>query len=81
MPILTMQVPVDADVYYRGETLARNEGTSLYDKFREWLDDYIENAQPSAETLEALREAKEIAANGGGQKFNSVDEMFAAMES
>lgn len=59
MPILTMQVPVDADVYYRGETLARDEGMSLYDKFNEWLDDYVEDAQLPVDTLEALKESKE----------------------
>ena len=79
MPILTMQVPVDADAYYRGETLARNEGLSLYDKFNEWLDDYVEDAQLPVETLEALREAKDMIANGGGQEYGSAEEMFEAM--
>ena len=79
MPILTMQVPVDADVYYRGETLARNEGVSLYDKFHEWLDDYVKDSPLPAETLEALREAKEMIANGSGQEYDSAEEMFEAM--
>ena len=79
MPILTMQVPVDADAYYRGETLARDEGVSLYDKFNEWLDEYVEDSPLPAETLEALREAKEMLANGSGQEYGSAEEMFEAM--
>lgn len=79
MPILTMQVPVDADIYYRGETLARDEGVSLYDKFNEWLDDYVEDTQLPVETLEALKEAKEMLANGSGQEYDSAEEMFEAM--
>ena len=33
----------------------------------------------SAETVEALREAKEMLANDSGQKFKTAEEMFAAL--
>ena len=56
MPILNMQVPVDADNYYQGETLARNEGMSLYDKFSEWLGEYLEDAQDAADLKEAIKQ-------------------------
>ncbi len=79
MPTLTMEVPVDANAYYKGETLARSEGTSLYDKISEWLDEYVEDTPLPTETLEALAEAREIRANGGGQRFKNADEMFAAL--
>lgn len=79
MPILTMQVPVDADVYYRGETLARDEGTSLYGKFKEWLDEYVEDNPLPAETLDALREAEEMLADDTGRGYDSAEEMFKAM--
>ncbi len=79
IPILTMQVPVDADAYYRGETLARDEGVSLYDKINEWLGEYANDAQLPAETLEALREAKEMFANGSGQEYGSAEELFEAL--
>ena len=33
MPVLNMEVPINTEAYYRGETIARREGVSLYDKF------------------------------------------------
>ena len=70
MPVLNMEVPVNADAYYRGETLARNEGVSLYDKFNEWLRDYIEDS----DDLAALNDA---VANDNGIRYtpDEVDRM------
>lgn len=72
MPVLNMEVPVNADAYYRGETLARNEGVSLYDKFNEWLRDYIEDS----DDLAALNDA---VANDNGIRYtpDEVDRMLS----
>ena len=29
MPVLNMEVPINTEAYYRGETIARREGVSL----------------------------------------------------
>lgn len=55
MPVLNMEVPINAEAYYRGETIARREGVSLYDKFAQWLNEYIEDADDA----EALNDAME----------------------
>ena len=39
MPVLNMEVPINTEAYYRGETIARKEGVSLYDKFAQWLNE------------------------------------------
>lgn len=48
MPVLNMEVPINTEAYYRGETIARKEGVSLYDKFAQWLNEYIEDADDAA---------------------------------
>ena len=48
MPVLNMEVPINTEAYYRGETIARREGVSLYDKFAQWLNEYIEDADDAA---------------------------------
>ena len=64
MPVLNMEVPVNSDAYYRGETLAREEGVSLYNKFGEWLNEYIDDA----DDVTALSNA---VANDDGTRYTS----------
>ena len=54
MPVLNMEVPINTEAYYRGETIARREGVSLYDKFAQWLNEYIEDADDAAELNDAM---------------------------
>lgn len=51
MPVLNMEVPINTEAYYRGETIARREGVSLYDKFAQWLNEYIEDADDAEKKL------------------------------
>lgn len=55
MPVLNMEVPINTEAYYRGETIARKEGVSLYDKFAQWLDEYIEDPRVTGKGLTANR--------------------------
>ena len=54
MPVLNMEVPINTEAYYRGETIARREGVSLYDKFAQWLNEYIEDADDAAALNDAM---------------------------
>lgn len=54
MPVLNMEVPINTEAYYRGETIARKEGVSLYDKFAQWLNEYIEDADDAAALNDAM---------------------------
>ena len=54
MPVLNMEVPINTEAYYRGETIARKEGVSLYDKFAQWLTEYIEDADDAAALNDAM---------------------------
>lgn len=54
MPVLNMEVPINTEAYYRGETIARREGVSLYDKFAQWLNEYIEDADDAAVLNDAM---------------------------
>lgn len=54
MPVLNMEVPINTEAYYRGETIARKEGVSLYDKFAQWLNEYIEDADDAAVLNDAM---------------------------
>ena len=54
MPVLNMEVPINTEAYYRGETIARREGVSLYDKFAQWLNEYIEDADDAATLNDAM---------------------------
>lgn len=56
MPVLNMEVPINTEAYYRGETIARREGVSLYDKFAQWLNEYIEDADDAAALNDAIQE-------------------------
>ena len=51
MPVLNMEVPINTEAYYRGE---RREGVSLYDKFAQWLNEYIEDADDAAALNDAM---------------------------
>lgn len=54
MPVLNMEVPINTEAYYRGETIARREGVSLYDKFAQWLNEYIEDSDDAAALNDAM---------------------------
>lgn len=54
MPVLNMEVPINTEAYYRGETIARKEGVSLYDKFAQWLNEYIEDSDDAAALNDAM---------------------------
>lgn len=54
MPVLNMEVPINTEAYYRGETIARKEGVSLYDKFAQWLNEYIEDADDATALNDAM---------------------------
>lgn len=54
MPVLNMEVPINTEAYYRGETIARREGVSLYDKFAQWLNEYIEDTDDAAALNDAM---------------------------
>lgn len=38
------------------------------------------NEEPNEASLEAIREAEEIFAHGGGRRFKTADELFASLE-
>lgn len=61
MPVLNMEVPINTEAYYRGETIARREGVSLYDKFAQWLNKHIDGCEDPRVT------GKGLTANRSGQ--------------
>ena len=63
MPVLNMEVPINTEAYYRGETIARREGVSLYDKFAQWLNEYIEDADDAAALNDMLSTRRPLEKN------------------
>lgn len=56
MPMVTMDVPISVDKYYAGESVARAEGVSLYQKIEEWVTEYIEDAEDTKALADAIAE-------------------------
>ena len=76
MPVLNMEVPINTEAYYRGETIARREGVSLYDKFAQWLNEYIENNKKKYYEAVELAKALVGCEQGGGAFLDGTLEVL-----
>ncbi|NMN02057.1 type II toxin-antitoxin system RelB/DinJ family antitoxin [Bifidobacterium panos] len=88
MSMTSVTVRVDADTKKQAAQVAKDFGFDLSSVTRAFFRQIVREEriplnlsypELPAETLEALEEAKEIAANGGGQGYSSAKEMFEAM--
>lgn len=86
MANVTVQARVNPELKKEAETILSAIGLSTADAIRVFLQQVVNSGglpfrptakQPNAETLEAMLELD----NGGGQLFQSTDELFADWQS
>ena len=82
-------VRVDERIKDEASAVARSYGLDLATATRAFWTEMartknipltLSQYEPNEASLEAIRETEEIFANGGGRRFSTADELFAALE-